>query len=46
MRPTEPPPIATWLLEHVGLRNQSLAGDLLEEYRTGRSGAWYWRGKC
>ena len=43
MRPIEPPAIATWLLEHVGRKNQSLAGDLLEEYRQGRSVAWYWR---
>lgn len=43
MRPTEPPAIATWLLEHIGRKNQSLTGDLLEEYRQGRSVAWYWR---
>src|SRR4030095_16256717 len=43
MTPTEPPLMATWLLEHIGRKNPSLAGDLLEEYRQGRSVAWYWR---
>lgn len=41
----EPPPQATWILEHLatGTRNDALAGDLLEEFRAGRSDAWYWR---
>jgi hypothetical protein len=45
MKPTAPPRIATWLLEHStpGPRNEALAGDLLEEFRQGRSAAWYWR---
>jgi hypothetical protein len=45
MRSTEPPTTATWLLEHLssGRSNDSLQGDLMEEYRSGRSGAWYWR---
>ena len=40
-----PPRIATWLLEHLapGPRNESLAGDLLEELRSGRTAGWYWR---
>jgi len=40
-----PPRIATWLLERLGpdYRNESLAGDLFEEYQQGRSRAWYWR---
>ena len=40
-----PPGIATWLLERLGphYRNESLVGDLLEEYQQGRSRAWYWR---
>jgi hypothetical protein len=40
-----PPPIATWLLEHLapGERNDALAGDLCEEFHSGRSPAWYWR---
>lgn len=45
---TAPPLIATWMLEHLtpGSRNDALAGDLLEEFRSGRldrTGAWYWR---
>ena len=48
MSRSEPPSIATWMLEHwtPGSRNDALAGDLLEEYRSGRTGrtrAWYWR---
>jgi hypothetical protein len=45
MHRTEPPPQATWLLEHLtsGARNDALAGDLLEEFRAGRSHGWYWR---
>src|ERR1019366_10625470 len=42
---TEPPPLATWMLEHCAPadRDEALAGDLLEGFRSGRSGAWYWR---
>jgi hypothetical protein len=45
MRRLEPPSTATWLLEHLtpGERNEALAGDLLEEFRNGRSARWYWR---
>lgn len=48
MRSADPPSIATWMLEHwtPGLRNDGLAGDLLEEFRSGRkyrARAWYWR---
>jgi preprotein translocase subunit SecY len=39
----EPPSLATWLLRHLGRRNDALSGDLLEQYRRGRSAAWYWR---
>jgi hypothetical protein len=44
----DPPSIATWMLEHwtLGPSNNALAGDLLEEFRSGRAGrtrAWYWR---
>jgi hypothetical protein len=41
----EPPPIASWILEHCipGQRDQALAGDLLEEFQGGRSHGWYWR---
>lgn len=45
MRLREPPPRATWMLEHLtpGDRDEALAGDLLEEYCRGRSEGWYWR---
>src|ERR1039458_8238022 len=45
MRRGEPPPVSTWLLEHLvpGPRNDALAGDLLEDFRCGRSKTWYWR---
>jgi len=40
-----PPALANWLLDRLGCtrRNPALAGDLLEEFRSGRSAAWYWR---
>jgi hypothetical protein len=43
MRSSRPPIVATWVLTHFGNRNEVLAGDLIEEYRRGRSAAWYWR---
>ncbi|HEX8711896.1 MAG TPA: hypothetical protein VF730_08490 [Terracidiphilus sp.] len=45
MKQSDPPRAATWLLQHLaaGERNEALAGDLLEEFRSGRSGGWYWR---
>jgi hypothetical protein len=48
MNRSDPPFIATWMLEHwmPGPGNDSLAGDLLEEFRSGRTDrtrAWYWR---
>jgi hypothetical protein len=45
MKPSDPPELATWLLEHfvLGNKNEALAGDLLEEFRQRRSVAWYWR---
>jgi hypothetical protein len=41
----QPPALATWLLNrfHIPQSNPPLAGDLLEEFQSGRSGAWYWR---
>src|ERR1700723_1181566 len=45
MRRTEPPPLATWILEH-GIPSdnaEALAGDLLEQFRLGRSNGWFWR---
>jgi len=40
-----PPRLAVWLLRSTGLarHNEPLAGDLLEEFRNGRTAAWYWR---
>jgi hypothetical protein len=37
--------MAAWLLEHLGpgYRNESLVGDLFEEYQRDRTRAWYWR---
>jgi hypothetical protein len=37
--------MATWLLKHLGpgYRNESLSGDLYEEYQHDRTPAWYWR---
>jgi hypothetical protein len=48
MRPAKPPAVATWILEHLtfGGKNDSLAGDLLEEFRRGRPASWYWRQVC
>ncbi len=43
MRSSQPPPVATWVLKHFGSRNEALTGDLVEEYRQGRSTVWYWR---
>jgi hypothetical protein len=45
MRPTVPPAVATWFLEHLvlGNKNEALTGDLLEEFQQRRSVAWYWR---
>ena len=43
MRSSQPPIVATWVLTHFGDRNEVIAGDLIEEYRRGRTAAWYWR---
>ena len=45
MTSTAPPRVATWMLLHLLPRDhdEALAGDLLESFRAGRSGAWYWR---
>ena len=42
MTPKHPPRLAAFLLNHL-TDNGPLAGDLEEEYRGGRSAAWYWR---
>src|SRR6478752_1207696 len=45
MRRREPSSHATWMLEHLALGDsvEALGGDLLEEFRAGRSDVWYWR---
>ena len=45
MNRDHPPTIPTWILEHCtpGGSDSALRGDLLEEFRGGRSVAWYWR---
>ncbi len=45
MRVTQPPRVATWLLERLasGKKRESLVGDLIEQQRNGRSASWYWR---
>jgi hypothetical protein len=45
MRDQQPPRVATWLAQRLvsGPKRESLLGDLIEQYREGRSGIWYWR---
>jgi hypothetical protein len=45
MKPMPSVALATWMLEHVtfGSPNESLSGDLLEEFQSGRTTGWYWR---
>ena len=45
MKPTDPPSLATKLLESlVPLRtSEALLGDLIEQYQGGRSRTWYWQ---
>ena len=42
MRSEHPPVVATWLLERF-CADVALAGDLVEQYRDGRSVVWYWK---
>jgi len=37
-----PPALATWLLQTFA-GNEALVGDLVEQFRLGRSAAWFWR---
>jgi len=39
----QPPALAIVLLNRLGPREQSLVGDVFEEYDAGRSKAWFWR---
>ena len=45
MNPRQPPKLAVWLLNYlrVSAGNEPLAGDLLEEFCSGRTVGWYWR---
>ena len=45
IKTAQPPTLATRLLERLasGPHGDALAGDLIEQYRQGRSAAWYWR---
>ncbi len=45
MKISQPPILATRLLKWLapGPHGDALAGDLMEQYREGRSTAWYWR---
>ena len=44
MKPTDPPALATALLDLIPPRTSAgLIGDLIEEYRNGRSRTWYWQ---
>jgi len=44
MTDRNPPRLASWLLDKLGyLRQNGLGGDLLEEFHSGRSRAWFWR---
>jgi hypothetical protein len=45
MSAPQPPRLASWLLHHLASspRPESLAGDLIEQYRHGHSATWYWR---
>lgn len=41
---TQAPRVATWLADRflTGRKGESLIGDLVEQYREGRSATWYW----
>ena len=45
MNVSQPPRLAAWLLTRLasGPRQESLIGDLMEQYQRRRSAAWYWR---
>lgn len=44
MKSQRPPLLATWMLRlAAGRHSEALEGDLLEGWRGGRGGAWYWR---
>lgn len=45
MTQLKPPAVASWMFRHLvlGNQNESLEGDLLEEFQRRGSIAWYWR---
>ncbi|PYR52902.1 MAG: hypothetical protein DMF89_01090 [Acidobacteria bacterium] len=44
MKSAKPPVVPTWLLERIGSDpNDTVLGDLIEQYGAGRSRFWYWR---
>ncbi len=45
MRSAQPPTFATWLLRHLGSspHNDSIIGDLIEQYENTPSPVWYWK---
>jgi hypothetical protein len=42
MKAAKSPALALWLLKHA-VNEEALAGDLLEQFAHGRTGAWFWR---
>jgi hypothetical protein len=38
-----PPRVADALLRYLAPGHEALAGDLIEQFREGRSAAWFWR---
>jgi len=48
MSSVHPPRIGTWLAERFlpAAHRESIVGDLVEQFRRGRSGWWYWRQVC
>ena len=42
---SQPPRLAIWCLRHAcpGRRNDPLTGDLIEQFRDGRTHGWFWR---
>jgi hypothetical protein len=41
---SDPPPLAVWFLEHTCPGNtEALTGDLIERFREGQTGGWFWK---
>lgn len=40
---SNPPRLALWWLRHGCPKNDALAGDLIERFRGGQTGGWFWR---